>query len=75
MKAIHRLGAAEPLLRRALEIFLKFTHATGHQHSHLQVGSGNYARLLSQMGRTQPEVLAQLNAVGDPFGVQFGGGS
>ena len=55
-------------MRRMLEIVLKFTVATGHQHPHLQAFSGNYARLLQQMGRSPQEVLAQLNAVGQPFG-------
>ena len=29
-------------MRRHLEIFLKFTAATGHLHPHLQVAPGNY---------------------------------
>jgi hypothetical protein len=39
----------------------------------LQGAIGNYAGLLEQMGRSPQEVLAQLNAVGQPFGIQFGG--
>jgi len=38
----------------------------------LQGAVGNYARLLSEMGRSQPEVLAELNAIGKPFGMEFG---
>jgi hypothetical protein len=34
---------------------------------------GNYAGLLQQMGRSQQEIQAQLDAVGRPFGMQFGG--
>ena len=72
LRATNRLGEAEPLMRRHLEIFLKFTVSTGHQHPHLQGAVGNYARLLSEMGRSQPEVLAELNAIGKPFGMEFG---
>ncbi len=70
-----RLGEAEPLMRRALEILLKFTCASGHAHPHLQAAVLSYAGLLQVMGRSEPEVMAQLNAVGKPFGIQFGGSS
>ena len=33
----------------------------------------NKDHLLRQMGLTPEEVLAQLNAVGQPFGIRFGG--
>jgi nephrocystin-3 len=75
LQATKRLVEAEPLMRRHLEIFLKFTVSTGHQHPHFQAAIENYAGLLSQMGRNQPEVLAQINAIGKPFGIQLGGGS
>ena len=68
----HRLADAEPLMRRMLEIFLKFTVATGHQHPHLQLATGNYAGLLAQMGHTPPEIQAQFNAIGQPYGISFG---
>jgi len=73
--ATNRLAEAEPLTRRQLEIFLKFTVATGHQHPFLQKSIDNYVALLQQMGRSPQEVLAQLNAVGQPFGIRFGGDS
>ncbi|MGA2605065.1 MAG: tetratricopeptide repeat protein [Verrucomicrobiia bacterium] len=73
LQATNRLTEAEPLMRRHLAIFLKFTIATGQQHPHLQDAISNYAALLQQMGRSPQEVLAQLNAVGQPFGIQFGG--
>ena len=67
-----RLVEAEPLMRRAVEIFLKLTVSTGHRHPHLQTQVGNYAKLLSELGHSQSEVLAQLNAIGKPYGIQFG---
>ncbi len=73
LQATNRPVEAEPLMRRTVEIFLKFTVTTGHDHPHLQTGVGNYAELLEQMGRSPQDVLAQLNAVGQPFGVRFGG--
>ena len=73
LQATNRLAEAEPFMRRMIEMFLKFAKTTGHQHSHLQAAIGNYAGLLSPMGRNQPEVLAQLITVGKHFGIQFGG--
>lgn len=68
----NRLAEAEPLMRRHLEIFLKFTYVSGHQHPHLQEAIENYTTLLFRMGRSQLEVLAKLNAISKPFGIQFG---
>jgi len=68
----NRLGEAEPLMRRMVEILLRFTVATGHEHPYLQTVIGNYAGLLQQMGRSQQETQAQLNVVGRPYGMQFG---
>jgi len=68
----NRLAEAEPLSRRMLEIFLSFTRATGHEHPHLREAMHNYAGLLAAMGRSEAEVLAQLNAVAGPFGMRFG---
>ena len=60
-------------MRRAVEISFKFTRDTGHTHSHQQAYVDNYVGLLKEMGRSPQEVLAQLNAVGQPFGIRFGG--
>jgi hypothetical protein len=59
-------------MRRVLEIFVQFTVATEQEHSHLQTAIGNYKGLLKQMGRSQREIQTQLNALGHPFGMQFG---
>ena len=72
LQATNRPAEAEPLSRRALEILVSFTHSTGHEHSHLGDAIDNYARLLRAMGRSEAEVLAQLNAVAAPFGVRLG---
>jgi tetratricopeptide (TPR) repeat protein len=71
----NRLAEAEPLMLRVVEIFLKFTVSTGHPHPHLQAAFGNYAALLSKMGRSEQQVLAQLNDLARPYGIQFGGGA
>ena len=75
LQATDRLAEAEPLMRRAVEILLKFTKATGHQHPHLQMFIANYSGLLSEMGRSEAEVQAQLNALGQPYGLLPGGPS
>ena len=71
LQATNRLAAAEPLMRRVVEIFLKFKIATGREHSDTRMAIRNYAQLLQQMGRSPQDVLAQLNAVGQPFGFKL----
>jgi len=56
LQATDRLAEAEPLMRRHLEIFLRFTVITGHEHPHLRAALGNYAGLLEAMGRSQAEI-------------------
>ena len=71
LRASNRLDEAEPLMRRHLEIFFRFSDATGHEHPNFQAAIENYAGLLKQMGKKDDEVKEQLNAVGQPFGFQF----
>lgn len=71
LKATNRLGEAEPLMRHSLEILLQFKAASGHEHPGLQTVMGNYKGLLQELGRSEPEIQAQLNDLGRPFGVQF----
>ena len=61
----NRLTEAEPLSRRALEIFLQITHATGHEHPHLLAATNNYAGLLAKMGSpgSDPRGLTDRTAV------------
>ena len=65
LQATNRLAEAEPLMRRMVEIFVKFTRATGHPHPHLQVATNNYAALLQAMGRGREEIMATLRRM-DP---------
>jgi tetratricopeptide (TPR) repeat protein len=60
LKATNRLDEAEPMMRRMVEIFLKFTRATGHPHPHLKIVTNNYARLLQRMGRSEGQILATI---------------
>jgi hypothetical protein len=52
LQATDRLGEADPLMRRSVEIFVLFTRRTGHEHPHLRTAVGNYAGLLQAMGRS-----------------------
>lgn len=63
----NRLGEAEPLMRRHLEIFLKFTRSTGHPHPHLQAAFNNYAGLLDAQGRSREQILATLRDLAPEF--------
>jgi tetratricopeptide (TPR) repeat protein len=65
--ATNRLAEAEPLMRRYVEIFLKFTRATGHPHPHLQHAVSYYAALLQAMGRSRNEILATLHEMAPEF--------
>ena len=73
LKATNRLAEAEPLMRRHLEIFLKFTRETGHPHQHLHAGVNNYASLLQAMGRSVEEIRVELVELGQRYGVDLGG--
>jgi tetratricopeptide (TPR) repeat protein len=72
LQATNRLAEAEPLMRRVVEIIFRFRAATGHGHPHERAFIATYAGVLAQMGRSGEDVLAQLNAVGAPFGIRFG---
>jgi tetratricopeptide (TPR) repeat protein/nucleoside 2-deoxyribosyltransferase len=73
LKATNRLGEAEPLSQRMLEIFLKFTRATGHEHPHLRTVIQNHTNLLDAMGQTSEQIRARLDEIGRPFGMELGG--
>ena len=59
----NRLVEAEPLMRRAVEILLRFTRASGHHHPSIQAAGDKYVALLTQMGRSKKEALAELDAL------------
>ena len=70
--ATNRLWEAEPLMRRNVEIFLKFTAATGRQHPHLQQALCNYASILTKMGRSDAEMGQELRDLLAQYGVSLG---
>jgi len=72
LQATNRLAEAEPLMRSMLEILLQFTRVAGHPHPHLQSAIWNYSGLLSQMGRSEAEVSAQLKTLAHLYGLSFG---
>lgn len=67
LQATNRLAEAEPLMRRMVEIFFKFTRATGHPHPNLQDAVNNYAGLLQEMGRSREQILASLREMAPEF--------
>ena len=71
LKATNRLTDAEPLMRRVVEIFVRFTAATGHEHPHFRVAIRNYTALLQQMGYSEEQVNAELDKIGSPFGIKL----
>jgi hypothetical protein len=57
----NRLGEAEPLSRRAVQILIEFRRRTGHEHPNFRVGQANYVGLLEALGRTPDEIEQQLH--------------
>ncbi len=72
LQATNRLGEAEPLMWRHVEIFLKFTRATGHSHPHLNAAFVNYFVLLTQMGNTPAQAQAKITTLAQSHGVSLG---
>ena len=56
-------------MKRMLEIFLKFTRDTGHQHPNLMAAVNNYGALLMEMGNTKEEVKAKIGELMEKYGV------
>jgi tetratricopeptide (TPR) repeat protein len=75
LQETNRLADAKALMPRVVEILLRFTIATGHEHPHLRVAIGIYSTLLVQIGLNNEQVITELNKVGEPFGIKFGGGT
>ena len=60
----NRLGEAELLARQGLNILVKFTVATGHEHPKLKMLVDNYATILRETGQTNNEIKAKLDSLG-----------
>ena len=67
LKDTNRLAEAEPLLRRALEILLRFTRFKGQPHPQLQGSVNNYVGLLRAMGRSEAQIIAALRQLAPEF--------
>jgi 4-aminobutyrate aminotransferase-like enzyme len=72
-QATNHLSAAEPLAKRVVEIFLRFTRDTGHPHPHLQAAFANYAGLLQAMGRSEAEIGKALSSLAAKYGLSASG--
>jgi tetratricopeptide (TPR) repeat protein len=57
-----RLAEAEPLMRRNLEILIAFSQQ-GFQHPNLEASLSNYISLLQDLGLTDSEIQARLQAL------------
>ena len=66
--ATNRLVEAEPLYRRAVEIFVRFGKATGHEHPHMRVDLENYRILLAKMKLPQEEIDQRVRAAMETAG-------
>jgi tetratricopeptide (TPR) repeat protein len=75
LEATNRLDEAESLMRLMLGIFLRSSASPGHEHPFLQTAIRNYAALLGEMGRSPVQILARLQELAHPFGINFGSGT
>jgi hypothetical protein len=64
LKHTTRLAEAEPLMRRALLILLKFTRETGHIHPRLKETLKSYSGFLKEMSLGDEEIRKRLVQVG-----------
>ena len=57
------------MYRRGLLIMARFQAATGHQHPNFEAVVNNYAIALQEMGRTETEIIAELQAIAREAGL------
>jgi Tetratricopeptide repeat len=62
LQATNRLGEAESLSRRQLQIFAKFGHWTGHEHPHFRAAFENYVVVLKAMGLSWDEIMGRVRS-------------
>ncbi|MFN9047783.1 MAG: tetratricopeptide repeat protein, partial [Planctomyces sp.] len=62
----NRLSEAEPLARRAVSILVRFQVETGHEHQRLAEYTGNYEKLLGQLGLDAAATESRLRSALNP---------
>ena len=67
----HRLGEAESMMRRMVEIFLKATQRTGHDHPLLQSAASNYVALLEAMGKSDAQIQQHMGNLAAKYGMSL----
>ena len=67
LKKMNRLDEAEPILLRAVQIFLESTRATHQLDPRLQMAVANYGRLLEAMGRSMEQIHSALHEIAPDF--------
>ncbi|GEP45547.1 tetratricopeptide repeat protein [Brevifollis gellanilyticus] len=60
LKDMNRPGEAKEPMRRTVDIFVRFTAQTGHEHPHLRAALDNYFTLLLESGQTEGNALQSL---------------
>jgi hypothetical protein len=61
LRATNRLGEAEPLYRRGVQILIEFRRRTGYEHPNFRAGRANYSDLLEALGITPDQIEQQLD--------------
>ena len=65
----NRFAEAEPLSRRAVEVLLRFTQSTRHQHPQLRKSFLNHTGLLPAMGQSPEEITTRMMEIACPLGI------
>ena len=63
LKATNRLGEAEPLMRRRLEILVTFRRQTGYDDPKMLFAVENYRALLAELGRSPEQIDEELSSL------------
>jgi tetratricopeptide (TPR) repeat protein len=66
LEATNRLSEAAPLARRAVSILVRFQVETGHEHQRLAAYTGNYEKLLGQLGLDPAATASRLRSALNP---------
>jgi tetratricopeptide (TPR) repeat protein len=66
-----QLDDARPLFHRALDRGCRFLAETGSKHTFHEKLVKRYRDILAQMGRSEDEIKAELDAVASPYGISL----
>lgn len=70
LKDTNRLGQADPLMRRMVEIMMIAICAAGHEHPSLKAAVIDYSLLLHTMGRSPEQIRRTMAELSTPLSLK-----